>query len=121
MKQGDCSRANEMYEESLALARALENKAVVSHVLEKIGYLPLAQGDYARAHQLFTECLEITLELDDGLMRPCAHQALGDTRLLARRLAHSVSGSHWQKRRRAPNLRAALEGGHHRRPHGAGV
>ncbi|MDQ4078548.1 MAG: tetratricopeptide repeat protein, partial [Chloroflexota bacterium] len=55
--QGDDSRARELFEECLALARELGMKRVIAHMLNNLGKIALDEGDYDQAVALYEEAL----------------------------------------------------------------
>jgi tetratricopeptide (TPR) repeat protein len=63
--RGDYARATALYVESLALARELDDEALITRSLSGLGILALYQGDYTRATVLLTEGLTLARELDD--------------------------------------------------------
>jgi predicted ATPase/Tfp pilus assembly protein PilF/DNA-binding XRE family transcriptional regulator len=65
-RQGDYAQASALHEESLALARELEDRGAIARALSGLGVVAWRQGDYARAGALFEESLALARELGDG-------------------------------------------------------
>jgi predicted ATPase/DNA-binding CsgD family transcriptional regulator len=62
---GEYPRARALLGESLVMARALDDRELVSGVLESLGWLAQLQGSYAEARALLGESLEIARQLSD--------------------------------------------------------
>jgi predicted ATPase/DNA-binding XRE family transcriptional regulator len=75
--QGDLARAAELFEESLALYRGLEDDAGVAAVLVEQGQVARAQGDHDRAADLSEEGLDLGRALDDSRVAAIALSTLG--------------------------------------------
>jgi predicted ATPase/DNA-binding SARP family transcriptional activator len=60
LEAGDYERATALVEQSLATWREMDCKPhVMAQGLDRLGDIALAQADYARAHDLYAECLAI--------------------------------------------------------------
>ena len=59
MTQCDYAAARTLFEESLALRRALGDRAGITRVLNNLGTVAFEQGDYAKARALHEEVLEL--------------------------------------------------------------
>jgi tetratricopeptide (TPR) repeat protein len=58
-ERGESDRAHTLYEESLVLARNVEDGWLLSAALNNLGGLYLSEGNYERAIELFEESLAI--------------------------------------------------------------
>ena len=63
--QGDYGAARAMFEESLAIWRALDERRGIGSALNNLGLLTYLQGDYSTARALFEESLAIRRSIDD--------------------------------------------------------
>ena len=63
--QGDYASARVLYEESLTIARELEDKKGIALSLGNLGIVAKEQGDYALARSLYEESLALRRELGD--------------------------------------------------------
>jgi len=79
--QGDLARATELFKESLALYRGLEDDAGVAAVLVELGQVARAQGDHDRAAALSEESLDLGRNLDDTRVAAIALSTLGRVEL----------------------------------------
>jgi tetratricopeptide (TPR) repeat protein len=61
--QGEIEAATALYEESLAVARKLENTRGIAGLLTSLGHVALHRGDLAAAHDRFTEALALRRQL----------------------------------------------------------
>jgi predicted ATPase/DNA-binding SARP family transcriptional activator len=84
--QGDYETAHASHEESLAIRRALDDKAGVASSLNNLGLVATARGDYAAAQQFHSESLTLRQELGD---RAGAASSLHNLGLLAH-FAHDL-------------------------------
>lgn len=82
---GDFSHAAPYYEQSLVLARQVDDPVITARNLNNIGLIEHAQGHYSRAERLFTEALTLFRALDLALAVNVVlmnlanvHNALGD-------------------------------------------
>jgi tetratricopeptide (TPR) repeat protein len=64
-RQGEYGQAAALYEEALALFRALGDTQSIAVALENLGMLAFQQGEYRRAAALIEESLGIARELGD--------------------------------------------------------
>jgi non-specific serine/threonine protein kinase len=64
-KQGDYAASTALYDEALAIRRALHDRRGIGAVLNNQGLLAYEQGDYARARTLHEQSLAIDRELGD--------------------------------------------------------
>jgi len=80
-ERGDRDRAYALYEESLVLARAVDNDWLLSAALNNLGALYMSDEDYERAIELFEESLAIG-------------EARGDLDRRARELTHLGWATH---------------------------
>ncbi|HTL36362.1 MAG TPA: tetratricopeptide repeat protein [Kofleriaceae bacterium] len=64
-KQGDYAASSALYEQALAIRRALQDRRGIGAVLNNQGLLAYEQGDYARARTLHEQSLAIDRELGD--------------------------------------------------------
>ena len=62
-QQGDHERARQMYQESLAILRELDDKPRVAYLLNNLGNVAIFQEDYEAARPLFEESLAIMREI----------------------------------------------------------
>jgi tetratricopeptide (TPR) repeat protein len=73
LKQGDADGAERMFQESLSMARELNDQVGVANVLHAFGYMASKQGDLDAASRFYEESLEIfrrqgsELQVADGL------------------------------------------------------
>jgi predicted ATPase/class 3 adenylate cyclase/tetratricopeptide (TPR) repeat protein len=63
--QGDYASARSLHQESLGIARELEDKSGIANSLSNLGNAAFYQGDYASARSLYEESLGIRRELGD--------------------------------------------------------
>jgi tetratricopeptide (TPR) repeat protein len=75
--QGDLARAEELFEEALALYRGLGDEVGAAAVLAELGQVARAQGDYERASALSEEGLNLGRRLDDFRVAAIALNTLG--------------------------------------------
>jgi predicted ATPase/DNA-binding XRE family transcriptional regulator len=75
--QGDLARAAELFEESLALYRGLEDDSGVAAVLVELGQVARAQGEHDRAAALSEESLDLGHTLGDTRVAAIALSTLG--------------------------------------------
>jgi non-specific serine/threonine protein kinase len=68
-RQGETERTRALTEESLAIAREVEDPATVVQALAGLGRVGLREGDYARVKKLNREGLEIARRQGDRSMR----------------------------------------------------
>ena len=61
--QGDDEKARALYEDALPLAREVEDKHSLMHMLGAIGHAARQQGDYGRARVLYQESLALRREV----------------------------------------------------------
>lgn len=64
--QGDLESAERFFQESLRLARGIDNKDLISRSLGSLGIVRFQQGDLIQGKALTEESLEIARELNDG-------------------------------------------------------
>jgi tetratricopeptide (TPR) repeat protein len=64
-RSGDCARAAELLEESLALARELGNRHLTAYSLHVLGNIANDLGDFERAEASLGEALTLDRELGD--------------------------------------------------------
>ncbi len=64
-RQGDLTKARELYNQSLAIEQELSNKSGISKTLHQLAMLHEEQGDYAESHKLYNQSLAIKQELGD--------------------------------------------------------
>ncbi len=64
--QSDYRQAERLAEESLTLARGLEDKGATADALQQLGTVAYHHNDYARAHTLFEESLVLYRSVDDN-------------------------------------------------------
>jgi tetratricopeptide (TPR) repeat protein len=62
-RQGDLARARELWEEALALYRALDDADGVTRCFAELGGVALAEGDLERATEVYVECCELFEQL----------------------------------------------------------
>jgi tetratricopeptide (TPR) repeat protein len=78
---GDYDRAEELYGETLALARRLELRLQEAAELLNLGYVALHRGDTELAVERFGQSLEIGAELDDDYLLPYCLLGAGSSAL----------------------------------------
>ena len=66
---GDYTLARTRYEESLALARRVDNRIEVAWSLHNLGCLALDQGDYAAARAWLAQSLNLRADYDNDWVR----------------------------------------------------
>jgi predicted ATPase/DNA-binding XRE family transcriptional regulator len=76
--QGDLARGVALREESLAIARAIEDRQGVASSLTGLGFIAAWQGDHTRAMTLLEEALAIARELGDQTAIAFALVGMGD-------------------------------------------
>jgi tetratricopeptide (TPR) repeat protein len=77
-KQGDLEAAERFYQESLRLAREIDNKDLIARALGSLGHVKQQQGDLIQAKALTEEALEIARELNDGMQISIRLNSLGE-------------------------------------------
>jgi len=78
---GDYAEARRLYQESLAIAQQLGNRAGIARTLQNLGNVAYRQGDYAEARRLYQDALNIKQQLGS---RVSAAYTLGQMGNLAR-------------------------------------
>ncbi len=75
--QNDFTRAIMFLEESLALARTLQDRQLIAYDLYSLGELRRGRGEYEQANLLYEECLVLLREIDDKMVMMLALSRLG--------------------------------------------
>jgi tetratricopeptide (TPR) repeat protein len=75
--QRDYLEAERLYQQSLAIAKHLDNQRSQADTLGQLGNITQQQGDYKRAHQLYQESLRIADHLGNQSQRAVALHGLG--------------------------------------------
>lgn len=78
--QNDLSRSRQLYEESVALYRQLDDKGALANALNDLAYLPMLQGEIPLAQQLFTEARDLFRELGDAWHTALAEMNIASTK-----------------------------------------
>lgn len=89
-EQGDYERAEDLGEESLKLARGVEDEAAVANALHNLGLLALYQNSYEKASECFEEALEIQRGTGDEVNASLTLQALGSVAVARRDYARAA-------------------------------
>jgi len=87
MLQGANPRAQENLEQSLTLARAVEDSKQIGFCVHALARIAFASGDVRRARALLTQSLELRLQLGDAIAANHSRYMLGNIALGAGRLA----------------------------------
>jgi non-specific serine/threonine protein kinase len=77
-RQGDLEAAERFFQESLRLAREIDNKDLISLSLGGLGIVKSLQGDLIQAKALTEEALEIAREQNDGMQISIRLNNLGE-------------------------------------------
>jgi predicted ATPase/DNA-binding CsgD family transcriptional regulator len=81
-RQGDLDRAEALYQDSLAIYRALDDHPSIGSALNNLGVIALQRGDFAGAASLYEEALAAFRAQDD---RPRTAAVLNNLGMVARR------------------------------------
>jgi predicted ATPase/DNA-binding SARP family transcriptional activator len=65
LQKGDYFRAQNIYEESVNVLRAIGSKSFLAYPLRRLGYLALEENDIPKAKRYFKESLAINIEVGD--------------------------------------------------------
>ena len=84
--QNDLPRSRQLYEESVALYRQLDDRAGLANALNDLAYLPMLQGEVPLAQQLFTEARDLFRQLGDTWHTALAEMNIASTNFFVGKL-----------------------------------
>lgn len=91
---GDLNRANELYEESLALRREIGDQLGIASALNNLGMLATSQGDLSRARKLLETSFELRRELDPDNPSAMTMNNLGDVAIA---MGDAATAQYWNE------------------------